>query len=545
MITSYLRVALVLPPVQSFLMPYAAPAVLASSLKERYAAETLVVDCGIEWLWSEVAAQGDMAASEMLSKLQHSETYSDALSLRSAFLQAEQILQNICQPWAPELVHLSGRYEPPAHYTNWEEVDRSLSLTRHRLFDRYFQRELIPKLRRMQPQIIGLSIPFDWMVWPAMRLARWLRRCIPDTEIIVAGHAIQRLWHEGEAEFFNTICAHWAAVGDSKQALMDLVEFLSSGDSPLEESPLIRLPLKGSPLRPSFQESKSYAGASVPDFSDLELARYLRPQPILPIPSSDGCFFGRCRFCSRQRSDQNIPYVERSSIDVAESMKRLADQTGTKQFILAGDILSHRFLLSLAQALEREGFTWFCLSTFKGAMARRLSQEDCHLLYRGGCRLILNGLESGSARIRELMGCPTDQDDYDRTLTQLVSAGITPYVTIIFGYPGETIADLMETVSYIQERLNHVVFAASHFQLVPGTPLSQKLLSQPGAVYCQKSVLEGGLECQGPGVAKREMIDRVLDRELRGMFGSFPEFLRSIPVMMQLLTDTSRPPLTT
>jgi len=536
--SSYLRVALVLPPVQSFFMPYSAPAMLSAAIKERYGVHTLVVDAGIDWLWSELASRGsDGDGAAALAALQQAETYNDIFALRGAFAAADRALNEICQPWAPERVHLSGRYDPPGDYPSWAAVTQSLDKTKQSIFDRYFRHELIPQLRRFRAQIIGLSVPFDWMLWPAMRLIRWLRRSCPDVQIIVGGHAIHRLWHEANRDFFDVAGAHWAAVGDGERALGDLIEYISRGVEPPAEGPLIRLSPRHPRSDPPVKAPQFFTSGAAPDFSDLDLRRYLRPQPILPVPASEGCFYGQCRFCSRQRSDQAIPYVERSPADVADIMRQLARRTGARQFILTGDIFTHRFLLSLARALESEqdDIQWFCEASFKSSMAGKLSLEDCRLLHRGGCRLILNGLESGSARIRGMMGCPVREEAYDHTLSCLTTAGVVPYITLVFGYPGETAEDLMETIRYVKKHLDRAVFATSRFEVVPGTPLSEELRGREGAIFRPRGALQGGFEYECADTLGPQEAGAMLRREIGGMLGAFPEFMRHIPVMMQLL----------
>src|SRR5712664_1800327 len=93
--SSYLRVALVLPPVQSFFMPYSAPAMLAAVLKEKFDAQTLVIDAGIDWLWSEVE-QGHASIGDDLAALQQTVVYRDVFALREAFYKIDRALSQIC-----------------------------------------------------------------------------------------------------------------------------------------------------------------------------------------------------------------------------------------------------------------------------------------------------------------------------------------------------------------------------------------------------------------------------------------------------------------
>ena len=478
-------VALILPPVQSFFMPYSAPAVLAAWLQQRCAAQTLVIDAGMEWLMQELEASD---VGDCIERLRRPETYRDMWTVREAHAVAASALENMCASWLPERVELSGRYFPPVPLENWEVVGELLDLDRPSLFDHYYANVLIPRLQRFDPQVIGLSVPFDWMLLPTLRLARWLTVRFPEVEIVVGGHAISRLWHERQAEFFELLDAKWVAVGDGQIALEQLMRFLDDRTLPPRGGPLVRLPVDELIVPVATAEPGFLTGTIVPDFSDLCLSNYLRPTPILPVPASDGCFFGGCLFCSRQRSDQSVAYVERSPEHVADLMRALAARYGSRQFILAEDIVSHRFMLGLARSLVDTELTWFCEASFKGKMVRRLSADDYALLHDGGCRLILNGLESASARMRDLMGCSVDLDDYDENMHRLVDSGIVPYVTMIFGYPGETAADVSESINYMRRHVVRAVFATSRFWIVPGTPLARDLQSRPDAACIRRSV---------------------------------------------------------
>ena len=526
------RVALILPPVQSFFMPYSAPAVLAAWLQERCGARTLVIDAGMEWLVQELETAD---VGDCIESLRRPETYRDMWTVRRTHALAASALEKVCAPWLPERVELSGRYFPAAPLENWEVVRELLDLDRPSLFDHYYANVLIPRLQRFDPQVIGLSVPFDWMLLPTLRLARWLAARFSQVEIVVGGHAITRLWHERQAEFFDLLDAKWAAVGDGQVALEQLIRFLDDCTPPPPGGPLVRLPVGELTVPATTAEPGFLSGKIVPDFSDLCLQNYLRPTPILSVPASDGCFFGACLFCSRQRSDQSVAYIERPPEHVADLMRGLAARYGARQFILAEDIVSHRFMLGLARSLVDTELTWFCEASFKGKMVRRLSADDYTLLHDGGSRLILNGLESASERMRDMMGCSVDLDDYDQNMRRLVDSGIVPYVTMIFGYPGETAADVWESIRYMRRHAVHAVFATSRFWVVPGTPLARELQSRPDASCLRRSVLDGGLDYIAADTLDAGQTDRILTSQLPGAFGPGAQFLRSIPVLMQML----------
>lgn len=527
-------IAFLLPPVQSFFMPYSAPAVLAAWAQDRHRARTLVVDSGLDWLVGEI--RRSPVAGAALEALRLPGSYRDLAAISRAYRDAREALEELCAPWSPERVEISGRYHPPTSFATWAELREAVQPSRPSMFDDYYAHTLVPRLVKFRPDIIALSVPFDWMLFPTLRLATVLRQHLGHAQVVVGGHAITRVWHERNAEFFDLLQAQWLAGPDGEGALDHLVQHVVGGREPPDDGPLQRVPARSAPARRRSGDLPEFLSTPLaPDYSDIPLSSYLRPRPILPVPASDGCFFGTCRFCSRQRTDQSVPFVERSAAQVAAIMRELAERHGASQFVLAEDIVSHRFMLGLARHLEGTGLTWFCEATFKASMARRLTGEDCDLLFRGGCRVVLNGLESGSARVRRAMGCPVDIDEYERNLTRLAAAGIVPYVTMIFGYPGETVDELRESIAVMKRHVHHAVFASSRFWVVPGTSLAAELSDRPGTTCVRRGVLDGGLAFHADDTVAEAEADRILWDEMPGLFGPLPQFVRSIPVLMQLL----------
>jgi anaerobic magnesium-protoporphyrin IX monomethyl ester cyclase len=532
-------VALILPPTQSFFMPYSSVAALAAWLQQDMRARTLVIDAGLDWLSWAAAGSG---RQEVLDALKREPAYRDAESLRHAYEAATGAVRDLCAPWMPEHVDLAGQYHPGRTFDSWPEVFEAA----HRpigtgLFDAYVMEVLIPQLQEFGPGIVGLSVPFDWMIFPTIRLAHLLTRAGAAPELIIGGHAVTRLWHDHEDGFFQRIDAGWFGLVDGEGAFRDLVEILAGGsladgdEGRDGSSPLIRLPASPSADDVNRERAGALGSAIVPDYSDLPIDRYLRPAPILPVPASDGCFFGRCRFCSRQRADQAVHYVERAPSQVADVMRELSRRHGCSQFILAEDIVTHRFMLGLADALRDTELTWFCEASFKANLARRLTEPDCATLYAGGCRLILNGLESASARVRDAMDCPVDQDLFDRNLANLVAAGIVPYVTMIFGYPGETPADVRTSAEYIRRQSIHSIFACSMFWVVPQTDVAREAAQDVSARLSRASVLDGGFGYSAAHTVSRDDVSGIINEVLPGLFAPFATFIRAIPVLMQLL----------
>lgn len=74
-----------------------------------------------------------------------------------------------------------------------------------------------------------------------------------------------------------------------------------------------------------------------------------------------------------------------------------------------------------------------------------ITQEQMHQLKAAKCVLLRAGIESGSKKVRELMGRPMDSNDIYKVFCQMIDAGLRTYSYNLIGYPGETIEDWEET----------------------------------------------------------------------------------------------------
>src|SRR6185295_6969573 len=87
-----------------------------------------------------------------------------------------------------------------------------------------------------------------------------------------------------------------------------------------------------------------------PDYSDLDLDRYLAPSRTLLYAPTRGCYWGKCSFCyyglTATATYREVP-PERAASELAQLSRRY----GVKNFYLSCDVLSPAYAVKLAQAL--------------------------------------------------------------------------------------------------------------------------------------------------------------------------------------------------
>jgi anaerobic magnesium-protoporphyrin IX monomethyl ester cyclase len=185
------------------------------------------------------------------------------------------------------------------------------------------------------------------------------------------------------------------------------------------------------------------------------------------IISSRGCPFS-CRYCYHLFGQSD--YRLRSVNNVADEIEILVDCYGVDFIGFVDDnmMASKTWLYEFCNLLETKKFpiTWGCHG--------RVSTADPETLQRMaevGCVWIGYGIESGSQRILDAMNKRSTIKQAKQAITNTRKAGIYANTTFIFGYPGESLQSIRETVEFKKEMgLKCGSFFATPY---PGTQLYQ------------------------------------------------------------------------
>ena len=262
----------------------------------------------------------------------------------------------------------------------------------------------------------------------------------------------------------------------------------------------------------------SYPGG-LPDFDGLPLGRYLAPYPVLPLLTAHGCYHGDCAFCNVGYGRPGHFKPLRSEL-VVEQMLALQRKYGVRHIFFADEAMtprSMREMSALLEAHERSGGTpihWCGCMRFEKAITQDLVES----MARGGCRMILFGLETASDRMIELMDKGTKRATMSRILKESTQAGIWNHTFFFFGFPTETLEDAQDTVNFVFEH-GDVIHSGSpgEFVLERYSPVHRepakygvrRIIQKPEqdlAIYFEY-VLESGLDEQTAKSITEHLLD--------------------------------------
>ena len=232
--------------------------------------------------------------------------------------------------------------------------------------DLRFRPGLRSLIRRLRPQVVGISCMHALEYGRALETARAVRRESPDAFLLVGGHAAAAYSGPLETGEIDAVC-----VDDGEEVVPALADAIEQG-RPLSEVPALRLKTaSGWISTPSLSERTSLDRIALParDLVSRYQSRYhcLLFKPVWLVETARGCPF-RCNFCSVWRL-YGRSFRERSIGAVVEDMGAAGEHV-----FIADDLFWNQpdRSLALARALARAGIRkrWLLAQTRTDTVCR-------------------------------------------------------------------------------------------------------------------------------------------------------------------------------
>jgi radical SAM superfamily enzyme YgiQ (UPF0313 family) len=191
--------------------------------------------------------------------------------------------------------------------------------------------------------------------------------------------------------------------------------------------------------------------------------------------SSRGCPY-HCNWCAKPISGNKFHL--RPAASVAEEMKLLKVDAGVDHIWFGDDVfaLNHHWVREFAEEVVRRNAT----VPFKiQSRADLMTDETVMNLKAAGCAEVWMGVESGSQTVLDAMDKGLSLPAVIAARARLGRAGIRACYFLQFGYPGETWADLQDTIAFVCETRPDDIGVSFSYPL-PGTVFYQRVQTQLG-----------------------------------------------------------------
>jgi len=326
-------------------------------------------------------------------------------------------------------------------------------------------------IREIDPGIIGVTLTsVDW------ENSRWmlndLKKTFPEV-LIVAGGIHPTLWKEKCFEECSGIDV--ITIGEGEHTMRELACCVGKGTSFEKVKGLIIKTDRGLVETDDRAVSEDIDSLPFPSHELADISSYI-PSPTfyksLPhanIIGARGCPY-QCIFC---HTDRHVRM--RSASNITDEIEILYKEHGVTDIAFWDDTFTlskDRAMKFCREMIERNIKVDWAVNARVDSIDRELLEE----MKKAGCWRVLYGIESGVQKNLDTLRKGTTIQQIRRAVELTSDVGIEAYGTFMFGIPGETFEEGLQTIEFACSiPLDYAVFV--NLTPLPGTEVYEKLLA--------------------------------------------------------------------
>ncbi len=216
-----------------------------------------------------------------------------------------------------------------------------------------------------------------------------------------------------------------------------------------------------------------------PDRERIDVPRYLATwrkfhgHGSVSLITARGCPY-RCNWCSH--SVYGMTHRRRSPVGVVDEIEWILNRYQPEMLWMADDVFTihHGWLFQFAGEMQRRGISipFECITR-----ADRLSEPVVEMLARLQCFRVWIGSESGSQRILDSMQRGVTVEQVQDSVRLCKAHGIQTGMFLMWGYDGEEMDDIEQTVAHAKACKPDVCFTTVSYP-IKGTPYYERVASR-------------------------------------------------------------------
>ena len=310
--------------------------------------------------------------------------------------------------------------------------------------------QVLSRVREYQPELVGMTVltPSEPI---CTALSKMIRAALPSVKIV---------WGAVHAEVFAKDIvlenkADFVVHHDGEETICELVDALENGFKDFSSvDGLTWLGDDGTPV--TNKDRRLLTDLDTLPYPAWHLFPYhkygLLPfadfaKPVLTMTGSRGCPY-RCDYCSLINTGGKV-YRRRDPIKIVDEYEYLVDRYKVKQIGFVDPIfpLVKKDLKPLCDEIVYRGLDKRCL-WLSETRCDRLDKETADLMYYGGCRRVLMGIESGVDLLLGNVNKNITTKKVREGVANAKNAGLQTVGLFMIGMPGETPEMTRETVDF-------------------------------------------------------------------------------------------------
>jgi radical SAM superfamily enzyme YgiQ (UPF0313 family) len=332
-------------------------------------------------------------------------------------------------------------------------------------------------LLHQKPDIIGIYTNLMTKI-NVLKIVDFVKRheSLAQTKIILGGPEVKN-----HAENFLKYGADVIVLGEGEETMLELVRFFNQPNASYDLKNIRSIAyldgdthqIKETESRPLLRQIDLLP---MPNRKKIDMQMYFdvwkkhHGQSVVSVSTMRGCPY-TCKWCSRAVYGQS--YRRKSAKLVVDEMAYLKRHYNPDAIWFVDDVftISHKWLKEFADEVQTRQLVFpYEIIT----RADRLNEEVLDMLKASGCFRVWIGAESGSQKIIDAMDRRVDVEVVREMIQLAQKKGIQAGTFIMLGYPGETTADIEETIHHLKVS-NPDLYTITIAYPIKGTALYQEV----------------------------------------------------------------------
>jgi Radical SAM superfamily len=288
-----------------------------------------------------------------------------------------------------------------------------------------------------------------------------------------------------DPRFFD--CFDYLVLDDGEGPLRRICDRLEGADVPLHktftrERDAVVWHEQPDAATPRFRELPT------PDYRGHRMDRYIHPissgqnpfnrllndGPWLKLTAAHGCYWKKCTFC-----DIHLAYIDDfdplSARELADQMDAVHEQTGLSSFHFTDEAAPPPLLVNLALELLRRDRCYQYWGNIRYDTG--FTPDRCRLLAASGMIAVTGGIEIASDALLPKIEKGITVPQVTKVLQAMASAGILTHAYLIYGFPGETLQDTINSLETLRQLIRAGLLQSGfyhRFSLTAHSPVGRK-----------------------------------------------------------------------
>jgi anaerobic magnesium-protoporphyrin IX monomethyl ester cyclase len=369
------------------------------------------------------------------------------------FLEEDEKEKHIMKPYMPLGILYISAYLEKNGFDN--DVFDSTFSNKHSFYQ---------YLADHKPQIVAIYTNLMTKL-NVLKIISHIKTNHPETIIILGGPEVR-----ASAENFLRYGADIIVIGEGEVTMLELATHLQQKKNRSELLTIAGIAFLDNGDFLQTTERQKIADVNTlpfPNRSKVDLNLYLdiwkkyHGKNAISVSTMRGCPYS-CKWCSR--AVYGASYRRRSAELVAAELKEIYENYAPDSIWFVDDVftINHKWLNEFNAALKKISLSisYECITR-----ADRLNEDVIKVLKESGCFRVWIGAESGSQKVIDLMDRRVKVEQVREMIQLAAQHGIETGTFIMLGYPGETEADIKETIHHLK------ISNPDHFTITVAYPI--------------------------------------------------------------------------